>query len=354
MNQPNLADKWTVFVTGSTGLLGSNLVRLLVAEGHHVKAMARNVEKARRLLGDLDVEIVQGDMEDVDAIEPLLQGVDVLMHTAAYFREYYQPGENHWENLSRINIRGTVNLLTAAERQGVQKAIYVSSSTTIGAKVDGSPSDENTGATSGKMSLNAYARSKVVAEEGVAHWLRAHHMPVVLINPSWIWGPGDAAPTATGKIVLDFLRGDLPAIPSGGSSLVDARDVAQAMIAAVTHGRSGERYIINNAYYSLSDILAVLSDITGINKPRIYMPYALGMAYATVAEIVARITGNPPLATRSGLRTINIKIEYTSAKAAHELGHKPRSLEQTLRDEVQWFIDNGYVQQEFKLSPVMS
>lgn len=355
MNQPNFAEKWTVFVTGSTGLLGSNLVRALVEQGHNVKALARHREKARKVLGNLNVEIVTGDMENVDAFEEHLQGVDVLMHTAAYFREYYQPGEDHWHKLGLINIQGTVNILTAAERQGVKKAIYVSSSATIGSNPDGTLSDEMSGTAGDEMDFNLYARSKVVAEEGIEHWRSTHHdMPVVLINPTWIWGPGDAGPTAAGKLILDFLQGNLPAIPSGGSSVVDARDIAQAMIAAVTHGRDGERYIVNNQYYSLAEIISMLSKITGRPAPRLHMPYAIGMAFATVSELAARVTGHPPIATRDGIRTLNYKVEYNNAKAARELGHQPRSFEQTLRDEVQWYIDKGYIQQAFTLSPAMN
>jgi dihydroflavonol-4-reductase len=102
------------FVTGATGLLGNNLVRELLGRGYEVKALVRSREKAEKLFGDLAIEYVVGDMEDVPAFAAELAGSDVLFHTAAYFREYYQPGEDHWGKLKRINIDGTVEILNAA------------------------------------------------------------------------------------------------------------------------------------------------------------------------------------------------------------------------------------------------
>ncbi len=112
------------FVTGSTGLLGNNLVQLLVEQGYKVKALVRSKTKAAKLFGDLDVSLVEGDMLDIDSFASELVGCNVLFHTAAYFREYYQPG-NHWEMLENINVKGTIKLLTAAEKQGIKKVIYL-------------------------------------------------------------------------------------------------------------------------------------------------------------------------------------------------------------------------------------
>ncbi len=127
------------FVTGSTGLLGNHLVRLLVAQGHHVKALARSREKAAKLFGDLAITIVQGDLLDVSRFAPELAGCECLFHTAAYFREYFQTG-GHWDLLEQTNITGTIALLHEAERRGMRKVIYVStvgviSATPIGVKL---------------------------------------------------------------------------------------------------------------------------------------------------------------------------------------------------------------------------
>src|SRR5262245_14509890 len=128
------------FVTGSTGLLGSNLVNALVAAGHEVKALARSRERAEKLLHHPQIEIVVGDMENVAAFAPHMASSDVLFHTAGYVREVFGPG-NHWPKLERINVQGTLELLIQAERYGVKKAIHTSSTSVVGTGPNGAPGD---------------------------------------------------------------------------------------------------------------------------------------------------------------------------------------------------------------------
>ena len=214
------------FVTGSTGLLGNNLVRALLAQGHEVKALARSQRKAEQLLGDTAAQIVVGDMDDVAAFADELEGCDVLFHGAAFFREYYQPGD-HWATLKRINVDAVIEIFEAAEARGVRRAIFVSSSGTVGVGPNGTPGDE-TAPPPAIAADNLYFRSKVLADEAVAAWLPGRKLEVVTILPGWMYGPYDAAPTSSGQLVLDFLHRKLPAIIPGAGSVVDARDVAQA------------------------------------------------------------------------------------------------------------------------------
>ena len=159
------------FVTGSTGLLGNNLVQALLAQGHEVKALARSQRKAEQLLGDTATEIVLGDMDDVAAFADELEGCDVLFHGAAFFREYYQPGD-HWATLKRINVDAVIEIFEAAEARGVRRAIFVSSSGTVGEGTNGTPGDE-TAPPPAIAADNLYFRSKVLADEAVAAWLPA-------------------------------------------------------------------------------------------------------------------------------------------------------------------------------------
>ena len=331
-------------VTGGTGLLGSNLVRLLVAEGHSVKVMARSAEKVRAQLGDLDVEVVIGDMADVPAFASELAGVDVVFHTAAYFREYFNVGD-HWKTLEKINVEGTIQLLDAAEAHGVSKVIHVSSSGVIGADPSGQPSDESIAPDAHSMA-NLYYRSKVVAEERIATWLESHTTPVTLILPGAIFGPGDAGPTAAGRIITDFLNGKLPANPPGGFNVIDARDVAQAMLNAVEKGGNGERYIIGNRYAKVSEILGIVAAVSGRPKLRMNLPYPMAMVFATVTEWMAHLRGTEAQVTRNAMRTLQHNIDLNSNKARRELDLTPRPLEETFRDAVIWFAQNGYVQNE--------
>ncbi len=327
------------FVTGSTGLLGNNLVRQLLEQGHEVKGLIRSPKKAERLLGDLDVELVKGDMRLVIEFAPELAGCDAIFHTAAYFREYYQPGD-HVRQLEEINVHGTIELMTETERHGVPTFIHVSSAGTIGLKPDGSPGDEKT-PPSPVAESNLYFKSKVNGDAKIRAFQREHKdITNVESPPGWMWGPGDAAPTAAGQMALDFLARKVPGIVDGGSSMVDARDVAAAMLAAVEHGRAGQRYIIGGRFYTLERVMQGLEAVSGVKGPRIKLPHPLVMTVAFFQEIFGRMTGKDVLITREGVRTMHAKLAVTSAKAERELGATFRRLNETLRDVVRWYKQN--------------
>jgi dihydroflavonol-4-reductase len=325
------------FVTGSTGLLGNNLVRLLLAQGHAVKALARSHSKAQQLLGDTGAEVVVGDMDAVDRFSNTLEGCDVLFHGAAFFREYFQPGD-HWATLKRINVDAVIEILTAAERHGVRRAVFVGSSGTVGHAPGGALSDESTPppAPGESNSANLYFRSKVLAEEAIREWLPGRRLEVVTILPGWMYGPFDAAPTSSGQIVQDFLDRKLPGIIPGGGSVVDARDVAQAMVAAATRGRSGERYIVGGHPHTLEEIMACLEQVSGVQGPRRRIPYAAAVTVAWIAETNARLRKQPTLMTVSGIRTLQHIHQLDSTKAMQELGVSFRPLAETLADQVAW------------------
>jgi dihydroflavonol-4-reductase len=323
------------FVTGATGLLGSNLVRLLERDGHQVTALVRSRAKGARQLG-AGVNLVEGDMANVAAFAPALATHDILFHVAAFFREYYQPGD-HWEPLQRINIDGTMALLRAAEAQGVRKVVYASSAGILGKGPAGAPADETT-PPDALVHSNLYFRSKLLAEQAIAAFLPASRLDVRLILPGWMFGPGDWAPTSSGAIVRDFLSRKLPVGIDGTGAPVDARDVAEAMLAAVERGRNGERYIVGgDTPVSFRTILELLEELSGVPGPRIYPPYPVALAYGFASELYGRITGRPVLATAEGVRTLREARPTSSAKAISELGATFRPLRDTLRDEIAWF-----------------
>jgi dihydroflavonol-4-reductase len=329
------------FVTGSTGLLGYNLIRLLLEQGHQIKALARSEDKALKLFGNLNIQFIKGDMLDVFSFASELEGCDVLFHAAAYFRESFQPGQ-HWQMLEAINIQGTVNLLHQAEKYGVKKVIYVSSAGVIGKSFSGLPGDEST-PPSKVNQQNLYFRSKVIAEDAISDFLKSHSLPVVLILPAWMFGPGDAAPTTSGQLVLDYVHRKLPGIVDGGACIVDARDTAQAMLVAVEKGKSGERYIVGGNHFSMEDIAKTLERITAIPSPHFYIPHRILMIYAWLSEIYSRLMNKPILVSCAGVRSLHERIQLNSQKAMRELDITFRSLEETLHDEVEWYHQHNYL-----------
>jgi dihydroflavonol-4-reductase len=324
------------FVTGGTGLLGTNLVRELARQGWKVKVLTRSREKIDRVLTGIQVEPVMGDMEDVAGFAEALSGCDTLFHCAAYFREYYSAGE-HWPRLERINIQGTLDLLDAAEYKGLNKIVYVSSSGVLGRSESSETIDES--APYALDTSNLYFRSKILAEQRVFDWLKSHQTPVVLILPGWMFGPFDEAPTASGLLVRDYLARKIPGIIPGGANVVDARDVASGMIQSVEKGRTGERYILGGQLVSLEEILLTLESVTGIPSPRWRIPYSAAVVAAWLSQTVASLRGGPALLTLSGIRTMKESMRHplSSAKAERELGVVFRPLSETLRDEVNWY-----------------
>ncbi|MGL4609686.1 MAG: NAD-dependent epimerase/dehydratase family protein [Trueperaceae bacterium] len=331
------------FVTGSTGFLGINLARALLYQGHEVRALARSKPKAEKFLPNhANLEIIEGDMENVEAFASLLQGVEVLFHTAAYFRESFGSGGNHWEKLEHINIKQTLKLFELAETQGVQKVVHVSSTTGIAEGRDRVYTEADLASPEHAETL--YARSKILGDRAIAEFLKTHHIAVVTVYPAWMFGPNDAAPTAGGQFVLDYLQQKLPGMIDGtGVEVVDVRDVVNVMLKASATAPSGSRYIASKQMVSIPQLCAVLETASGVAKPPRILPLNLAMFIGWVSEHIARFTGKSSLITRSGLRAISSKTRYSTAKAQQDLGATFRPLEDTMRDAVSWYKGAGYL-----------
>jgi dihydroflavonol-4-reductase len=329
------------FVTGATGLLGNNLVRALRAHGHAVTALVRDRVKASRLLADTGVDIVVGDMKKVGDFAAAMDGADAVFHTAAYFREAFGPG-SHEEALEEINVRATLTLLETADRRDVRAFVHVGSGGTVGRKDDGSAGDEDTPPLPVQRE-NPYFRSKIRGGAELAAWSGRGSTSVIEVLPGWIWGPWDAAPTEAGKLVAEFLRGGIPANIDGGTMIVDARDVAEAMVAAVGRAlaspasRAGaERFLVGGHYCTMREIMRLLEDATGVRGPRFTIPHAVLLAYAHGCVAWGRLSGSAPLVTPTAVRTMHAKIALDSSRAVRELGVTFRDPAETFRDTVEW------------------
>lgn len=327
-----------VLVTGGTGLLGNNLVRALRAKGHDVKALVRSKKKAEALLAGTGAEIVVGDMRDVASFASALDGVDAVAHTAAYFREYYTPGD-HAASLEDINIKGTLALLAAADERGVRRFVETSSSGTVGQAPNGGESNEDTPATEGQLA-NLYFKSKVDGDRRINAFVPKSGMTIATVLPGWMFGPGDAGPTGAGKLIMDAVSGKVPGVPPGGTCIVDARDVASAMVTMLERDVAGERFIVAGRYHTLRDVLDAAMDAAGKKRISLSLPSWLALGMAHVSEAWARITNGVPTVPLEGVRTMLLDIRPSSARAERELGATFRPIEETIRDVVAWYSKN--------------
>ncbi len=327
----------TAFVTGATGLLGNNLVRALVARGVNVRALVRSASKARVQFSDLPpdrLEIVEGEMTDVGRFRSHLAGCDVLFHTAAHFRDSYKGGR-HWDELYRINVEGTARLMTAAYGASIRRMVHTSSVAVLNGP-RGALIDETM--TRLEADGDDYYRSKILSDKEVLNFLDQHpDMWACLVLPGWMFGPGDLGPTSSGQLVQDFLARKLPGVPPGSFSVVDARDVAAAMIAAADRGRRGERYIASGRHLTMRELLPLLERASGVKAPTRSIPAALLYAMAGFFELSARLTGKPVLISLAAVRLMTReqdRTRFSNAKSERELGVTFRPVDETLRDVV--------------------
>ena len=313
-------------VTGASGFLGWHVARLLIEQGNAVRALCRPASEIR----ELDVERVTGDLRDADSLARAVEGCERVYHVAADYRLW----SKHPEDLYAANVEGTRNLLTAAERSGVQRIVYTS---TVGCI--GMPGDEDTPVSVADMSGH-YKRSKWLAEQVALEHAKAG-APIVIVNPTAPVGDHDWKPTPTGKIIVDFLADRLPAFVDTGLNLVDARDVAHGHILAAEKGRVGERYILGCENLTLQQILERLARLANKKAPKMKLPYAVAYAAGVISTGLANITGQEPIAPLEGVKMARKKMFVSHVKAERELGFKPGLVDGALERAIRWFKESG-------------
>jgi dihydroflavonol-4-reductase len=326
----------TVLVTGATGFVGSHVARQLVSSGNNVRVLVRPTSNFK-LLEDLRVERVEGDLRDAGSIECAMQGVRRLFHVAADYRMW----SPHPEEMYESNVEGTRRLIEAAQRAGVERIVYTSTVATIAVPRHGALPNEATQASLDEM-IGHYKRSKFLAEQVVLEAAKSG-APVVIVNPSAPVGPGDWKPTPTGRIILDFLRGKMPAYVDTGLNVVGVEDVAAGHLLAAEKGRIGERYILGGRNMTLKEILEALSAITGRRAPRLKLPHVVALAAGYADELYSRLAGREPQIPVEGVKMSRHKMFVESDKAGRELGYKPGKIESALERAVRWYEDNGYI-----------
>jgi dihydroflavonol-4-reductase len=190
--------------------------------------------------------------------------------------------------------------------------------------------------------IGHYKRSKFLAEQVAIDAARAG-APVVIVNPTAPVGPGDWKPTPTGRIILDFLQGKMPAYVDTGLNVAAVEDVAAGHLLAADKGRIGERYILGARNMTLKEILDALSAITGRPAPRVRLPHAIALAAGYAAEFYSRLAGREPQIPVEGVKMSRHKMFVESDKAARELGYKPGKVEAALERAVRWYEEHGYL-----------
>ena len=307
-----------VAVTGANGFVGAQVVRALRARGREVVALCgREVDRAN--LADVAVEQRELDLLDAASVHAALAGCAEVVHTAACYAFWLPDARDFY----RVNVDGTRHVLEAARARGCRKLVYTSTGATLGADVAHAPGH--------------YRASKAQGEALVLH-AAAEGFPAVVVHPTTVLGPGDRRPTPTGSLIVHFLNRHMKAYVEMAQNVVHVADVGLGHALALERGRSGEHYVLGGDNLSMRELLALLSELTGIPAPRVVLPNALVLALGAANEWLAdNVTHRPPLVARVAALHARDARPFDTAKTREELGFAPRGAREVLADAVAWF-----------------
>ena len=320
-------------ITGAAGHLGSTIIRLLLADGQKVRGLILPIE----LPAVEGAEYVQGNILNPESLAQLFLREEgerlVVIHTAGIVDITGQISEN----LRRVNVTGTKNILALCIKHHVDKLVYVSSVHAIPESGTSVPQTEIAGFDPALVT-GGYAKTKAEATALVLEAV-THGLPAVVVHPSGIIGPYDDGRNHLVQMVRDFTEGKLPFCIKGGYDLVDVRDAARGCILAAERGHPGECYILSGTYQSIEDVLKMTGQLCGKKGP-VMLPMALVRAVEPVLGLVSRLFGLRPLYTKYSLDTVCTKTRFSVRKAREELGYAIRPIRETVEDTVRWLSTN--------------
>ncbi|MDX1666468.1 MAG: NAD-dependent epimerase/dehydratase family protein [Saprospiraceae bacterium] len=327
----------SILVTGGSGFIGVQLVKLLLEKG--VKVRILDLKPPPASLSE--VEFIQGSILDETRVRRALQGVSHLYHLAANPKLWAA----RKETFSQTNYEGGKLVLAMAWKQGVQKIVYTSTEAILGSYKHPRETsiDEGTSLPALNEMAGPYTRSKHKMET----WVRAaarEGMPVNIVYPTTPVGPGDYNFTASTQMIFDFVRGKAPAYYDCHLNLIDVRDVARGHMLAAETEKTGERYILGHQNLSMKEILQLIEEASGVSMPGRRIPYGLAWISAAVAEWYAdHISFKAPVASLEGVRLARANLVVDAAKAKDQLGLECRPVSDAVSDAVIWLREEGYL-----------
>jgi dihydroflavonol-4-reductase len=323
-------------VTGATGLVGNNVVRLLVEQGEKVRVLVRSSTAGSanaRALEGLPVEICLGDVCQPDTVRQACRGVQRVVHAAAVV----QIGWTGLESQRAVNVGGTRNVVDAAAAEGA-RLLYVSTVNTLGLGDHEHPADEETPV--GESVACPYVITKREAEKLVMERV-AQGLDAVVVNPAFMLGPWDWKPSS-GRMMLQVATGWAKLAPPGGNDICDVRDVAAGILTALDRGQRGRRYILSGEYLSYLEAWRMFARITGV-KPPWFAAYPPGLwVYGHAGDLWGKITGREPELNSAAVELSKLEHHFSYARAAAELDYRPRPANDAAEAAWAWFREYGY------------
>ena len=322
-----------VLVTGATGLVGGAVVQELLARGFAVRALVRPTSELTHLGGDGRVEQAPGDVLDRPSVEAALKGCQMVIHAAGIATM----GREARARLMAVNAGGVEVVLGAALAAGVERAVLTSSTAVLGGSLVPRVADEDTTSSADTLGFD-YFVSKLRGEE-VGLDLAARGLPLVVVRPAYVLGPGDLYGSSAAT-VLALARRSLPAYVQGGASFCDVRDVARGHVEALLRGRPGETYLLGGQNLTMDEAIGRICRLAGVPPP-LRLPFAVAAAVTRAQGLLARFGGPAPAVSAELLEAARLYTFVTSAKAQRELGYSIRPFEDSVRDTLRWYLRRG-------------
>ena len=334
-------------VTGASGLIGSNIVRALLARGHAVRGFVRPTSSLSGLEG-LPVDVARGDVLSPSDLSQAVQGCDSVFHAAAHFAYW---GKTAAE-LERVATEGTANVLTAARRGGVSRTVVTSSSVVFGYELDPIERDESDGpvATEGEA---PYVQAKEQQDRLALELARDLGLSLVTACPTMSVGPASPSLGPSNAIVVTYLRDPWRTTYPGGCNIVSARDVGLGHVLLAEKGVPGQRYLLGGENLEWSDLHRLISSLCGVSGPRVVANHAACYLAAAAEELRAALAGEPALTTREQAKMVGRYYWYRSAKA-RALGFRPRSARTSLAEAVAWLAASPSISREVRAQMQLS
>ena len=320
-----------VLVTGANGHIGANVVREALSQGHEVRAFVRKSADLSGLEG-LIIELVYGDVMELDTLIPAAQGCDKVIHLAAVYKTIAETPEEIVEPA----VTGSKNIFEAAKQAGIDRVVYTSSIASIG--FSDSAEHMRTGDDWNEDAQNPYYVAKTQSEKVAQQLSKDYGIELIVLCPAIVLGAYDYRVTPSNQLVMDWVNG-IGQTYVGGLNLVDVRDVAKAHVAALSKGENRRRYVVGGENMKVKEVGRLLRKICGVKPLHLPTPRWLTLIFATLVEKVSRLVGVKPLFTRDLVYEVVGRYGFYDAKETWEtFGYQPHSAEESLRASLTWLL----------------
>lgn len=328
-----LTSQSKVLVTGPTSFLGYHVIQCLNKRGIRPRVLVPQDADASPLQ-NLDVDIVQGTIEDETSLRAACEGINTIFHLSFLIGI----SKELEERMQEFNVGGTRRLLDVAANSGVTQAVISSSALAVGVNRSPQAIDETADWNIHHFDLVYALTRRQAEEEALAR--SAQGFSVIAVNPSFTMGPEDYVGAPANKLLQAVSAEKLPIIFTVGFGCLDVRDFAEGMILAAERGRPGQRYLLNGHNVMADELMKQVASIAGVKPPRWHLPIWVAYAMVAILKAVKTLTRKPPAITRDTLQILGRYAWYDATRAQQELGWTPRPLRETLEDTLRWLREN--------------